>query len=103
MSTWTFELGIDPSWPEWFKEYRRGADAELHERVDACTSGRMTDLEFKAWALESSQRQAEWLDALAPERRAWIEEQEGDEQFAAFADGRKITLVEFLAELGQDR
>jgi hypothetical protein len=80
VSIWSFDLGIDPSWPEWFKEHRREADAELRAKAEACIRSEMTEAEFRAWALESSKRHVEWIDALPPDRRAWIEtEEKGDE------------------------
>lgn len=76
MSIWSFDLGIDPSWPEWFKEHRRDADAEMTLKIAAVMSGDLSHDAYREWALESSKRHVAWLDALPPDHRAWIEAEE---------------------------
>jgi hypothetical protein len=104
MSIWSFDLGIDPSWPEWFQQFRREHDAELRAKAEACVRGEMTEDEFKAWALESSQRHVEWIDALPADRRAWIEAEEAaDRHVVVLPEGARAERfpLDAILELGR--
>jgi hypothetical protein len=76
MSIWAADLGSDPSWPDWFVDYRAATDAELQAMIAALQQGDVSEAEFTGWVLDDADRHVRWLDSLPPDRRAWIEAHE---------------------------
>lgn len=90
MSIWSTDVGLPRTWPEWFLEYRRTIDAELHEKIAARLRGEVTEDEFRAWALENAQQHAQWVRDLPPDRRAWIEAQEEADRHIVLPPGTAV-------------
>lgn len=108
MSIWSFDLGIDPNWPDWFKAHRSEWDAAIRAKAEEERSlGRpLTSDEVRAWGLEEAERHRQWREALSADQRAWLEAQESDDELTARVPtdpDRNVDLERLLGELGRKR
>jgi hypothetical protein len=85
MSIWAADLGSDPSWPDWFVDYRAATDAELDVMIAALQRGDVSETEFTTWVLRDADRHVRWLESLPPDRRAWIDAAEAEDRPAVHA------------------
>jgi len=108
MSIWSVDLGIDPSWPEWFKEHRRLWDAEIRTKAaeEKVLGRRLTSEEVRAWALEQVEHHRLWRASLPAEQRAWLDAADAEEEHTVRASAdptRRLDLEKLLGELGRKR